>query len=278
MQWNVRVGPTASFTQAMSSIIREEKMMSDGPFDRVIEVDMKQTSRSRKRLNINDRLVIKVAEQLGLLTLSQEYSKLKEEDDVLRYYTYGKMDGTDSLQNLSRSMVPHILQKLLGKRYMLVVQNLDEPISTDDVLTMRATGLPPPVWTGSFWLISITSKDVYDASKSSDSKCAVQSFTGDDILILTVYSLHQAAKHISNVIGDKDEQHWHLVALQCFHYAGTPLNPFAGGIGESLNSEVLPIPSSPFFYNFWRKLCEREYPCCKPACYRILALRPLLSR
>jgi hypothetical protein len=28
-------------------------------------------------------------------------------------------------------MVPHILQKLLGKRYMLVVQNIDEPIKTD---------------------------------------------------------------------------------------------------------------------------------------------------
>jgi hypothetical protein len=74
-----------------------------------------------------------VAEQLGLLALNQEYyySRLKEEDYELHYYTYGMMDCSDSLHNLSRSMVPHILQKLLGKRYMLVVQNIDEPIKTD---------------------------------------------------------------------------------------------------------------------------------------------------
>jgi hypothetical protein len=67
------VGPTASFTQAIASIIREEKMRLEGPFDHVIEVDMKQASRSRTRVNINDRLAIKVAEQLGLLALNQEY-------------------------------------------------------------------------------------------------------------------------------------------------------------------------------------------------------------
>jgi hypothetical protein len=81
--------------------------------------------------------------------------------------------------------------------------------------------------------MSTTSEDVYDDSKSSDNECVVQSFTGDDILILAVYSLHQAAKYISNVIADKDEQRWHLVSLWCFHYVVILLNPpFAGGIGE----------------------------------------------
>ncbi|CAD6341513.1 unnamed protein product [Miscanthus lutarioriparius] len=259
IQWNVGVGPTASFTQAISSIIREEKMRSDGPFDHVIEVDMKQASWSRTMLNINDRLAIEVAEQLGLLSLNQEYRRLKEENDELRYYTYGTMDGsgTDShsLQILSRSMVPQILQKLLGKRYMLVVQNLDEPINVD-VLT-RGAGFPAPAWEGSFWLMSTTSIDVYDDSKSSDNdQCAIQSFSGDDILILTAYSLHRAAKHTSNVIGNKDEQHWHLVALWCFHYALIFLNPL-GGIGESLNSDV-ELPSTSFFHEYEEFLWKQK--------------------
>lgn len=42
---------------------------------------------------------------------------------------------------------------------------------------------------------------------------------GDDMVILTLYSLHQAAKYILGVTGHKDEQYWHNVAVRCFHYA-----------------------------------------------------------
>jgi hypothetical protein len=40
------------------------------------------------------------------------------------------------------------------------------------------------------------------------------------MVILTLYSLHQAAKYILGAIGGhKDEQYWHHVAVRCFHYA-----------------------------------------------------------
>jgi len=243
VQWNVGVGPTACFTQAISSIIREEKMRLDGPFDHVIEVDMEQASWSWTSLNIYDRLAFKVAEQLGLLALNQEYNRLKEEDDELRYYTYGIEHGTDALRDLSRSLASQINQKLLGKRYILAVQNLNWPIKIDALTQM--VGLPPATWGPSFWLVSTTSEFVYDQSSSSDHECVVQSLSGDDILMLTLYSLHQAAKHIYDVIGDKDEQQWHLVALWCFHYAAMLLVPFSDDITDSIfNSEVVPaLPS-----------------------------------
>jgi len=82
VQWNVGVGPTACFTRAISSITRDVNIRRYGPWDHVIEVDMKQYIRKRGpldhvievgmehaaselgiRFDINDMLHIKVAEQ-----------------------------------------------------------------------------------------------------------------------------------------------------------------------------------------------------------------------
>ena len=124
-----------------------------GPYDHVIEVDMKRAAAqlAGTRLSINDKLRIKVAEQLGLL--DQEYDRLLEEDDELRYYTYGLNNPSSSLlQKLSgSSAVPQIIQKLLMKKYLLVVENLDEPIKPMN-LTASTEGIcfPAPRWKGSF--------------------------------------------------------------------------------------------------------------------------------
>ena len=69
VQWNVGVRPAACFTRALSSIIRDIIIRKFGPFDHVIEVDMKQAAAVMgvRRFDIYDVLHIKVAEQLGLL-------------------------------------------------------------------------------------------------------------------------------------------------------------------------------------------------------------------
>ena len=81
--WNVGVGSTACFARAISSITREAKIKRYGPYDHVIEVDMKRAAAqlAGKRMGINDKLHFNVAEQLGLL--DQEYDRLLEEDDRL---------------------------------------------------------------------------------------------------------------------------------------------------------------------------------------------------
>ena len=92
--WNVGVGPTACFTGAISSITQDVKIKRYGPYDHVIEVDMKRAAAqvAGTRLSINDKLHIKVAEQLGLLDQEQEqeYSSFKEKSDELR--TTGNSD------------------------------------------------------------------------------------------------------------------------------------------------------------------------------------------
>jgi hypothetical protein len=65
-----------------------------------------------------------------------------------------------------RSIVSQINQNLIGKKYLLVVENLDEPIKPiklDDFT--EGLPLPPLMWKDSFWLVSATSQDVYERSK-----------------------------------------------------------------------------------------------------------------
>ena len=178
VMWNVGVGPTACFTRAISSITRDVKIKRHGPYDHVIEVDMKRAAAqlAGTRLRINDKLHIKVAEQLGLLDQEQEqeYSRFKEKSDKLQ-----QAGAARSLPEMLRvSALIQITQKLSTKRYMLVVENLDEPINpiNTDALT-EGLWLPPPRWASSFWLVSTTSQYVYDKSKPYYG-CVVKSFTG----------------------------------------------------------------------------------------------------
>ena len=152
-----------------------------GPFDHVIEVDMKQAAVvPGTRLSIDDKLHIKVAEQLGLL----EH----------KYYAYNmdkKQYDTVSPRELKYSVAPQIMQNLLTKKYLLVVQNLDRPIKYSH---------------------------------------AQNPFSRDDILILTLHSLKQAAKYISVAVGHGEEKYWHHVAIQCFHYATMLLIPHSSNV------------------------------------------------
>ncbi|CAN6248449.1 unnamed protein product [Urochloa humidicola] len=182
-------------------------------------------------LSINDKLAIKVAEQLGLLD-----GRLKAEGDERWYYSYGLEGATYSPANVRRSTVPQINQKLTGKKYLLVVENLDEPIQPIqlDAFTENLLCLPPPQWKDSFWLVSATSRDVYERSKP-DYNCLIELSSGDDIVMLTLCSLHQAAMHILGVIGHKDEQYWHHVTIRCFHYATMLLVPhFSSDNGDGV--------------------------------------------
>jgi hypothetical protein len=258
--WNVGVGPAACFTRAISSIIREVKIQRSGSFDHVIEVDMKQAAvqAAGTSLSINDKLHLHVAEQLGLL--DQEYHRLKEEHDELRYYTYGLDTSlSPSLHDLSRtSVVPQIIQKLLMKKYLLVVENLDEPIKpiSTSALT-EGLCFPAPRWKDSFWCISTTSQDVYGRSKQMTGYAPfiVESYSEDDIVILTLYSLHQAANYILGVTGHEDEQYWHNVAVRCFHYATMLLVPHCssshGDAGQQSSPVVLPSITSDELIRQW---------------------------
>uniref|UniRef100_A0A0E0P8M3 Disease resistance protein At4g27190-like leucine-rich repeats domain-containing protein n=1 Tax=Oryza rufipogon TaxID=4529 RepID=A0A0E0P8M3_ORYRU len=116
-------------------------------------------------------------------------------------------------------MSPRINATLSSKRYLLVVENLYEPIKPSTFT--NTFGLPPAHrWSGSEWVVSATSREVCSKSKSEDDEVYESFSDDDDIMVLIISALHQSAKDISKAVGQEDDvEHWHRVALRCFHYA-----------------------------------------------------------
>ncbi|KAI5021237.1 hypothetical protein ZWY2020_055082 [Hordeum vulgare] len=223
--WNVGVGPMASFTRAISGLTVKEMPKFRGGFNPVIKVDLKPTptaeeAQGRGIMSTKYQLAIAAAKELG--QLDQRYNRLKEKHDDLQYYTYGCDDGGTSQDlewHVPQTIVPQIIQQLLTKRYLLVVENLEWPIEPGS-LTVEGVGLPPPSWAYSQWLISATSRDVYNKSKSQDDR--VISILSDDlVVVLIIYAMHQSAEHIHSVMHQGSKEYWHRISLDCFHYAMT---------------------------------------------------------
>ncbi|OQU81462.1 uncharacterized protein LOC8072057 isoform X2 [Sorghum bicolor] len=235
VQWNLGIPPTSSFTRAISSIMCEKKIKMVGPFDYVIKVDLNQAKKLGS-FNIMPTLAVRVAEELDLL---------RQEDDEIGYYSYNQQESTRIMwlrKNLSL-LVPQINQKLAGRKYLLLVENVYEPVEFVDFF--QKVGLPPWNWSDSRWIISTTSQDVCAMSKLEGD--VVKPTNGDDIVMLTLYSVHQSAKYILAAIGHKDEQYWHRMAVQCFHYVVMLLIPYRpslhGDAGQKITSPLTDITS-----------------------------------
>lgn len=114
--WSVGVGPMASFTRAISIRAVEKIHQLHGPFKHVIKVDLDPAF-----MSIKYQLAIAAAKELGLL--DEEYNRIKEEYEVLRYYSYE--GNTYELENYARErLLPRIGSQLSSEKYMLVVENL----------------------------------------------------------------------------------------------------------------------------------------------------------
>uniref|UniRef100_A0A8I6W3Q0 Disease resistance protein At4g27190-like leucine-rich repeats domain-containing protein n=2 Tax=Hordeum vulgare subsp. vulgare TaxID=112509 RepID=A0A8I6W3Q0_HORVV len=225
VRWNVGVGPMASFTRAISGLAVKKMRKNQRGFNPVIKVGLKPTptaeeAQGRGIMSTKYQLAIAAAKELG--QLGQPYNRLKEKHDDLQYYTYGCDDGgtSEDLEwHVRQTIVPQIIQQLLTKRYLLVVENLEWPIEPGS-LALEDVGLPPPSWAYSQWLISTTSRDVYNKSKSQDDR--VISILSDDlVVVLIIYAMHQSAEHIHSVMHQGSKEYWHRISLDCFHYAMT---------------------------------------------------------
>uniref|UniRef100_A0A0E0H081 Disease resistance protein At4g27190-like leucine-rich repeats domain-containing protein n=1 Tax=Oryza nivara TaxID=4536 RepID=A0A0E0H081_ORYNI len=167
-------------------------------------------------MRLEAQLVAAVAQELGLL--DQVYHRLKQRMEETNYFSWGVSGDNEMREYLFWEMAPRINATLDSKRYLLVVENLYKPITTSAFTTELR--LPPAnAWSGSEWVVSATSREVCSKSKSEDDG-VYESFSGADIMVLILFALHQSAKDISKAVGQEDDlEHWHRVALRCFHYA-----------------------------------------------------------
>ncbi|KAI5021222.1 hypothetical protein ZWY2020_055067 [Hordeum vulgare] len=221
--WNVGVGPMNSFTRAISGMAVEGMLKYLGKFKHVIKVDLKpipmaEQAQGRGLMSTKYQLALAAAKELGLL--DQQYNWLKEMHDELQYYTYGCDDDGRTSEDLEwhvqGTIVPQVIKHLVTQQYMLVAENLQWSIELDS-LTQDA-GLLPPTWSNSRWLISTTSHDASNKSKSHNDH--LLSIDEDEhVMVLTLYALNQSAEHILRTICQESKEYWHHIALQCFHYA-----------------------------------------------------------
>ncbi|VAH12431.1 unnamed protein product [Triticum turgidum subsp. durum] len=221
--WNVGVGPMASFSRAISGMAVEGNPKYRGKH--VIKVDLKPTPTAEEAQGIELSLIstkyqLAVAAAMELGLLDQGYNRLKEKHDEIQYYSYGCDKGDITVRLLSYveyNIVSQIIKQLVNERYLLVAENLQWPIEPGS-LTLEDVGLPPPRWLNSQWLISTTSRDVYNKSKSNiDGVISIDE--DDQVAVLILFSLHQSAEHILNMMRQESKEYWHHIALQCFHYA-----------------------------------------------------------
>uniref|UniRef100_A0A0D9W4G9 NB-ARC domain-containing protein n=1 Tax=Leersia perrieri TaxID=77586 RepID=A0A0D9W4G9_9ORYZ len=193
-----------------------------GDFDHVIKVQLIQPGEDEEFvMSLKNQLTAAVVEELGLV--DQEYHRIKRSLEEKRSFhcDLKRHDVTKELRNwLERDTVSaRINSTLSNKRYLLVVENMYEPIRTSDFTNQF--GLPRPSrWTSSGWLIFTTSQEVYNKSKSEDDVLQDCPNNDDIMMFLTLVALHLTAKHICKVVGQKDdEEYWHRITLRCFHYA-----------------------------------------------------------
>ncbi|KAE8802063.1 putative disease resistance protein [Hordeum vulgare] len=220
----------ASFRRAISGLTMEAMRKNQRGFDHVIKVGMKPTSmaeqaQGRGIMSTKYQLAVAAGKELGML--DQEYNRLKEKHDDVQYYTYGCDDvqynrlstSEDLLWHMRYIIVPQIMEQLLTKRYLLVVENLQWPTEPGS-LTVEDVGLPPPWWADSRWLISAASPDVYNKSKSQGDD-VISILSDGQVAMLILYAMHQSAEHIHSVMRQESKEYWHRISLECFHYAMT---------------------------------------------------------
>lgn len=215
MHWNVGVGLAASFTRAISRLALDA-FPRKKHFDQVIKVSLINPEEKRGgEGSLECQLVAAVAQELGLL--DQEYHSYKQSMEEAHYFSWDDQDGYHG-GYLFTKMPPRIIATLASKTYLLVVENLYKPIMPGTFTNIF--GLPPaPGWSESEWVVSCTSREDCSKSKSEDD-IVYESFSDDDIMVLIISALHQSAKDISKAVGQEDDvEHWHRVALRCFHYA-----------------------------------------------------------
>uniref|UniRef100_A0ACD5TY98 Uncharacterized protein n=1 Tax=Avena sativa TaxID=4498 RepID=A0ACD5TY98_AVESA len=233
LTWNIGVGPKASFTRALSRLAMKRYDENVSLLKYMIKVDLKPTSTADEAIgsgmtSIKYQMAVAVAKELGLL--DEQYNMLKQRKEELEYYTYGCNQDVTSRrleEHVRFKIVSRIIKQLSTKRYFLVVENLQWPVET--VSFTQYAGLPPLRWAYSQWFISTTSHEAYNKSKSENDKVLNVHYEGD-VVVLVLFALRLSAEHMVKVICQGNEDYWHHIVIDCFHYAMAVFSRHSNGV------------------------------------------------
>ncbi|TVU26550.1 hypothetical protein EJB05_29102, partial [Eragrostis curvula] len=287
--WNIGIGPTASFVKTLTRILfKRTKDLYYGPSDHIIRVDPSNAAAAGSCTGprwLALEVLMEVSRTLEIPLPDQELKQLAEEQS---YYGYGTISDSLMLKafgwrfleffeadpstslDLDYSSQPEYsqVQRMIrdaqkGKRFLLLVENLHFPISPS-ILVLVMWKRPSPF--NNRWLISTTSKDVYNnatthkkrgltmhnLSEANTTLCDIgpecyYCLPFDDLLerdwaVLTKEALRDATRSIYNVLQQQgDEEFWLHATQHCLYYSILfhPLQGAAVSAASSVSSDEL---------------------------------------
>ncbi|TVU26600.1 hypothetical protein EJB05_29154, partial [Eragrostis curvula] len=267
--WNVGIGPTASFVKTLTRLLFERtKDLYYGPSDHIIRVGPPNAAAAGSCTGprwLALEVLMEVSRTLEI-PLPAELTQLAEEQN---FYGYGTISDNlmvkplgwrfldlfepDLSTNLDHeyssqpdySQVQSMIRDAQkGKRFLLLVENLHFPVSPSILVFVM---WKRPSLVNNRWLISTTSKNVYNSTrqlqaptnKSIPTVCNVgpecyYSLPFDDLLerdwaVLTKEALRDATRSIYNALQQqRDEEFWLHAAQHCLYYSILYHHPLEG--------------------------------------------------
>ncbi|OEL25219.1 hypothetical protein BAE44_0013762 [Dichanthelium oligosanthes] len=288
--WNVGIGSADSFVPTLTRLLFDRTKDLYGPYDHIVRVKLR-TAAAANSTSQQRFLALEVLTEIArtLEIPRPDESKLQELKQLAAeecYFGYGILSNNLMLQALGKnyiifssryrsdprpasivmdpcfdgqhdtSPVLHgIYEALKGKRHLLLVENLQFPLSLN-VLSFTINQ-QPSTFQRNRWLISTTSKDVCDKSKQPASRMTMK-FLGpeyyhappfDDLreqdwAMLITEALWDAARSIHNTLQQqgRDVEFWFQVAQHCMYYS-ILYHPLQGAAGHQATSATSSVSS-----------------------------------
>ncbi|XP_066333472.1 uncharacterized protein [Miscanthus floridulus] len=196
--WNVGIGPGASFVRTFTRLLFNRTKDLYGPYDLIAHVRLPTAEAPSSRIVQQHWLAFEFfMEMARTLKIQQRPDNIKELQELKQlaaeesYFGYGTISNNLMLQALGREYIYYfgsdsslrsdlsydhqpysspilelIKKAMQGKRQLLLVETLHVPVSLDVLVVTTGRQRPSPFHSRR-WLISTTSKDVYEQSRGA---------------------------------------------------------------------------------------------------------------
>nr|TKV99618.1 hypothetical protein SEVIR_8G055900v2 [Setaria viridis] len=257
--WNAGIGPAASFLPTLTRLLFERTKDLYGPYDHIIRLTLTPAAAadsSSAQLWLALETLIQMARSLKIALPDDKLQELKQLVEEESYFSYGTVSdnlmlqafgneyvdifGSDPValrrdpsfgrQPRSSPKLERIMKAFLGKKHLLLVENLHVPVPLEVLVFTMGGRRPSPFQ--SRWLISTTSKDVCDKSRQAITRSPMvvhlsweyyHALPFHDLLepewaVLIKEALVDAAASIHNTLKQQGDEFWLHVAQHCLYY------------------------------------------------------------
>ncbi|KAL6870878.1 hypothetical protein ACP4OV_014726 [Aristida adscensionis] len=282
--WNVGIGSAGSFVPTLTRLLFERSKDLYGPYEHIICVRLTHdvaVDNTEAQHWLAVEVLMEMASTLKIPLPDDKLQMLKQlaaEDSYHGYVTisenlmleaFGReyiesfwsdpsvlTDPNYDLQPYRSLILERIWEICQGKRHLMLVENLHDPVLLDVFFYTMGSAVPRSAYMVRRWLISTTSKDACDKSRQLSARNFrywegyrlgpryYNDLPFDDLgerswAMLIKEALRDAASSIHKALQQhQNEQFWLRVAQHCLYYA-ILFDPLQGGAAHQASSATL---------------------------------------